>query len=173
MGARVSQVCKVVNLDIAPYREAMNRKSGKIAALVEPFAGRKFDPHYLAYFDCFNRRLFFEAHEVLEAIWLPQRHGPDGAFYKGLIQLAGAFVHLQKERPGPALALLGLARANLRAYPATHQGLNLPVVGRLIERYEGALRSPGPAVNPLNGAADPDFQLDFPDDRLVADRPVT
>lgn len=168
MGARVSQVCEVVNLDIAPYRDAMNRKSGKIAALVEPFEGRHFDPHYLAYFDCFNRRLFFEAHEVLEVIWLPQRQGSDGAFYKGLIQLAGAFVHLQKERLGPALALLGLARANLQVYPASHHGLDIPAVGRLIDRCEGALRSSSPAVNPLNGARESEFQLDWPNDKLVA-----
>src|ERR1035441_10730308 len=90
---------------------------------------QNYDPGYLSYFECFNRQRFFEAHEVLEALWLPQRQGPNGLFYKGLIQLAGAFVHWQKNRPGPAEALLGLARANLRKYPAIHQGLN--VAGRL------------------------------------------
>ena len=84
-----------------------------------------YDPRYLGYFDCFNRQRFFEAHEVLEALWLPQRDGPNGLFYKGLIQLAGAFVHWQKNRPGPAVALFKLAQTNLRKYPALHEGLNL------------------------------------------------
>src|ERR1035441_1334330 len=84
-----------------------------------------YDPRYLGYFDCFNRQRFFEAHEVLEALWLPQRDGPNGLFYKGLIQLAGAFVHWQKNRPGPATALFKLAQTNLRKYPALHEGLSL------------------------------------------------
>ena len=87
-----------------------------------------YDPRYLGYFECFNRQRFFEAHEVLEALWLPQRDGPNGLFYKGLIQLAGAFVHWQKNRPGPATALFKLAQTNLRKYPALHEGLSLTSV---------------------------------------------
>ena len=73
-----------------------------------------YDPRYLKYFECFNQQRFFEAHDVLEALWLPQRQGPNGSFYKGLIQLAGAFVHWQKQRPGPAVALFKLARTYLQ-----------------------------------------------------------
>ena len=164
MGARVSEAREVVNLDLGRYRGPMNRKSGKIAALVEPFEGRNFDPHYLAYFDCFNRRLFFEAHEVLEVIWLPERRKPDGAFYQGLIQLAGAFVHLQKERLGPALALFKLAAANLQSYPASHRGLNLDEVSALIVRCENALQSSNLKANPLSAAGGADFQLNLPTD---------
>jgi uncharacterized protein len=94
-----------------------------------------FDERYLRFFECFNRQLFFEAHEVLEALWLPQRQGPHGRFYKGLIQLAGAFVHLQKARPGPAQRLLELARENLRAYPPTYEGLAVGAALRLIEEW--------------------------------------
>src|ERR1039457_2667543 len=84
-----------------------------------------YDPRYLGFFECFNRQQFFEAHEVLEALWLPQRDGPNGPFYKGLIQLAGAFVHWKKKGPGPAVALFKLAQTNLRKYPATHDGLSI------------------------------------------------
>jgi predicted metal-dependent hydrolase len=117
----------------------MEQKRDRIADLTQPFAGRSLDEHYLAYFDCFNRRRFFEAHEVLEQIWLPQRRGPNGPFYKGLIQLAGAFVHLQKNRLGPAVALLKLARTNLQKFPPTHQELDLPGVLALIEDWMGKL----------------------------------
>ena len=76
-----------------------------------------YDPHYLSYFECFNQQRFFEAHEVLEVLWLTQRDGPNGPFYKGLIQLAGAFVHWQKNRPGPAVALFKLAQTYLQQIP--------------------------------------------------------
>src|SRR2546428_12421059 len=74
----------------------MSRKSGRIAALIESGQGRDLDAHYLGYFDCFNRGLFYESHEVLEELWLADRRGRNGSFYKGLIPFAGAFVPLQK-----------------------------------------------------------------------------
>jgi predicted metal-dependent hydrolase len=97
---------------------------------------------YVAYFECFNAGRFYEAHDALETVWLPVRHQRDGAFYKGLIQLAGAFVHVQKRRYGPALALLRRARFHLAPYPALHHGVSVPSVIGLIEqwleRLEGA-----------------------------------
>lgn len=69
---------------------------------------------------CFNSARFHEAHDVLEALWLRDRHGPDGEFFKGLIQLAGAFVHVQKGRMSPASSLLRLSRQRLAAYPTGH-----------------------------------------------------
>ena len=59
----------------------------------------------------------------MEELWLTDRQGPNYSFYKGLIQLAGAFVHLQKNRLKPAAALFKLARANLLKYPAIHERL--------------------------------------------------
>lgn len=103
--------------------------------MLRPFTGGRLDAHYLAFFDCFNRRLYFEAHEVLEDLWLQDRHGPDGDFFKGLIQLAGAFVHVQKLRPRPAVALLDLARANLQKYPPFHWQLDLFAVLGLIASW--------------------------------------
>src|SRR5882672_6356472 len=115
----------------------MNKKSAKIAALIENCCGGGFDAHYLGYFECFNRRLFYEAHDVLEELWLADRHGPNGAFYKGLIQMAGAFVHLQKNRLRPAAALFKLARANFERYPTRHEGLE---IGRVLSMADEWLR---------------------------------
>ena len=42
-------------------------------------------------------------------------------FYKGLIQFAGAFVHLQKDRLRPAAALFKLSRSYLEKYPIHHE----------------------------------------------------
>ena len=80
---------------------------------------------YLAFFDRFNQGGFFEAHEVLEELWLDCRGAPIGDFYKGLIQLAGVFVHLEHGRPAPAAALLRLAHRNLSRYPTPCQELDV------------------------------------------------
>ena len=103
----------------------MSHKSQRIAQLIQALEGQELDAHYLGYFECFNRQLFFEAHEVLEELWLKEPGGPQDHFYKGLIQFAGAFVHLQKARLGPAAALLRLARQNLAPYPTPHERLDV------------------------------------------------
>jgi predicted metal-dependent hydrolase len=122
--------------------------------------GQDYDPRYVEYFERFNRQRFFEAHEVLEALWLAQRRGPNGPFYKGLIQLAGAFVHWHKNRPGPAAALLGLARANLRQYPAIHEGLNVVGALAMMEEWLRRLRVAGAAGQPLPQTSPPQLQLE-------------
>ena len=114
------------------------------------------DRHYAGYFECFNRGLFYEAHDVLEQLWLRQRGGPNGLFYKGLIQLAGAFVHLHKDRRGPAAALFKLARRNLQRYPAAHERLDVREVLALIERWLGELEGAG---NPLAEEGRPRMEL--------------
>jgi predicted metal-dependent hydrolase len=99
---------------------------------------------YLAFFECFNAGRYYEAHDVLEAIWLPARREADGAFYKGLIQLAGAFVHVQKDRYAPALALLRRARFHLEPYPTQHHGLSVPKVLGLIDEWLARLEKGPP-----------------------------
>jgi len=126
----------------------MSKKSGKIAAMIESFRGQVRDAHYLGYFACFNEGLYYEAHDVLEEMWLPNRGQPSDHFYKGLIQLAGAFVHLQKNRLGPANALFNLARANLEKFPAYYETLNVAHVLNLIANWQRRLREK-PDENPL------------------------
>ena len=128
----------------------MSKKSPKIAALIEGCRGQGLDAHYLGYFACFNQALFYEAHDVLEELWLADRSGPNGAFYKGLIQLAGAFVHLQKNRLRPSAALFKLARANLEKYPARHEHLDVAEVLALVGDWLGQLESSDFTVNPLD-----------------------
>jgi predicted metal-dependent hydrolase len=137
------------------YAPSVSRKSAIIAALIEECQGHALDAHYLGYFKCFNRQLFYEAHDVLEELWLGDRKGPNDAFYKGLIQLAGAFVHLQKNRLRPSAALLKLARANLEKYPAVHQHLNIAQVLIVIQVWLEQIESHGFAVNPLTSTNTP------------------
>ena len=110
----------------------MSAKSGKVGARVAGVDAKGWDPRYAGWFECFNRGEYYEAHDVLEDLWLEQGRGaPDHGFHKGLIQVAGAFVHARKGRPGPAVALLRLARSYLGHYPTQHCGLD---VGELLSR---------------------------------------
>jgi predicted metal-dependent hydrolase len=137
----------------------MSKKSGKIAALIESCQGQGMDAHYLGYFACFNQGLYYEAHDVLEELWLSDRQGHNYAFYKGMIQLAGAFVHLQKDRRRPAAALFKLARTNLQKYPAIHEQLDVAAVLSLIERWLQELESSDFSINPLTATNAPALQL--------------
>ena len=76
-------------------------KHDRILALVKGLeTPRGIDPRYAGYFVCFNRGDYYEAHDVLEDLWL-EEHGPDRSYYQGLIQLAGALVHLRKQAERP------------------------------------------------------------------------
>ena len=134
------------------YGECVSPKNEKIATIVERFRGQDLDAHYLAFFDCFNQELFFEAHEVLEKLWLPQRDRAGGLFYKGLIQLAGAFVHLQKGRVQPGTALLRLARGNLSQYGPVHDRLDVSGLIKSIDLWLGKLDANAStiALNPFS-----------------------
>src|SRR5262245_55626757 len=138
----------------------MGEYNAAITAIVEQFRGREFEAQYFAFFECFNQGLYFEAHEVLEEIWLPRRNQPIGRFYKGLIQLAGAFVHLQKGRFRPAGALFELARANLEGYGPIYDSLNVKGVLKTIAEWRQALEQGAFTVNPLDSRGQPKITLD-------------
>ena len=125
-------------------------KSEHIRKLMADCQGNASDPHFVAFFRCFNAGQYFEAHEVLEELWLADRRGPIGDFYKGLIQLAGAMVHLGKNRLPPGLALLKLARANLEKYPLNTQEWPVGDGISLINEWLNYLSENNLRSNPLN-----------------------
>ena len=137
----------------------MSKKHERIAALAATFAGEGVDPRYAGFFVLFNRQEFYEAHDVLEDLWLLDRAGANGDFYKGLIQLAGAFVHLQKNRFRPSAALFLLAQTNLGKYPAQHERLDLCVVLELIADWQRQLAEGNFTVNPLTATRVPQLAL--------------
>lgn len=134
-------------------------KHERIAELAKNFSAEGVDPRYAGYFALFNHQKFYEAHDILEDLWLPDRKGPNGDFYKGLIQLAGAFVHLQKNRLRPSAALFKLAQANLEKYPPLHEKLNLAAVQQLIAGWIFRLEKDEFTVNPLTNAMTPQLAL--------------
>jgi predicted metal-dependent hydrolase len=137
----------------------MSKKSAKIAALIENCQGKTLNAYYLGYFECFNRQLFYDAHDVLEELWLRDKQSSNYAFYKGLIQYAGAFVHLQKNRLRPAAALFKLARANIAQYSSPHEYLDTASLLVEIETWIARLENSGFSCNPLDGDHKPELRL--------------
>jgi len=130
--------------------------------MAEQFRVGDLDPHYTGYFELFNQQKFYEAHDVLEYIWLKDKQGPNGAFYKGLIQLAGAFVHLQKNRLKPSAALFNLALSNLEKYPREHEHMDIREALHLIGNWLSALELTEFKVNPLTPNERPQLILHLP-----------
>jgi predicted metal-dependent hydrolase len=134
-------------------------KHERIAEFARQFERQGSDPRFAGYFALFNARKFYEAHDVLEDLWLADKQGADGNFYKGLIQLAGAFVHLQKNRLRPAAALFKLARTNLEKYPAAHLRLDVAAVLALMTLWLQRLEAEHFAKNPLAEFLAPEINL--------------
>jgi hypothetical protein len=125
------------------------KKSDRISTFVaglEPVADRGLDPRYTGYFTCFNAQQYYEAHDVLEDLWL-QTTDENYPFFKGLIQFAGGYVHLQKQflrphhakdgrRLRPATRLFRLAWSNLEPFRPVHWHLD---VAELCTRCEGLI----------------------------------
>jgi predicted metal-dependent hydrolase len=140
----------------------MTHKSPKIDKLLADVADDGIHArHYLGYFACFNRQLYYEAHDVLEELWLPLRGKPQARFYQGLIQVAGGFVHLQKNRIAPAGRLFALALANFESYPAHHAGIDLEAVRALCREQRAVILASNETVNPWSAEKAP--QLAWPD----------
>lgn len=119
-------------------------KGERISRLVGDMVGGSVDhgkidivdhPYYRAYFKCWNEQQYYEAHDVLEQVWL-NKDSEDDNFFKGLIQAAGAFVHLKKNfehpthakhgrRLRPAARLFALAEKNLAFFAPKHHALDV------------------------------------------------
>jgi predicted metal-dependent hydrolase len=111
-------------------------------------ASSKGSPHnyYAAYFQLWNAQKYYEAHDVIEQLWLVERNAELARFYQALIQAAGAFVHLQKNfqhpshakhsrRLPPATRLFELALENLEDLPNEFRALDLVRFRGLLRRY--------------------------------------
>lgn len=126
-------------------------------------------PCYTGWFAYFNAAEFYTAHDVLEQLWLKTK-GDNYAFFKGMIQVAGAFVHLKKhyEQPdhpkhgrrlNPAARLFDLAINNLQSFSPLRLGLNVEGVCRLCRGYADHIRRHDYGVNPWAPEHSPRIEL--------------
>jgi len=72
----------------------------------------------------FNSGRFFEAHEALESLWL-QVQGEEKLFLHGLIQVAAAFHHYQRDNLHGFALLLQKGSAKLMRFPESRFGLDM------------------------------------------------
>ena len=148
------------------------KKNDRISAYVEQLGadpGLALDPCYQGYFRCFNAGEYYEAHDVLEHLWLRTRDG-NHLFFKGLIQVAGAFVHLQKQhlhpthpkhatRLRPAVRLFQLGIVNLEPYAPLHWQLDVAALVQLCHRLAAEIALSDFTRNPWQPAHPPQLDL--------------
>jgi predicted metal-dependent hydrolase len=147
------------------------KKSDRISALVAGAeAGGALDRHYTGYFDAFNAQRYYEAHDILEHLWL-RTTGHERLFFQGLIQFAGAFVHLQKQfqhpahpkhatRLRPAVRLFHFAAEKLEPYAPEYLRLNVTRVRQLCADLEAEIVTSGLERNPWHPKRAPQLHLE-------------
>ncbi len=153
-------------------------KGERISQLVEQLLGGDVDltkidiashPFYRAYFQCWNQQHYYEAHDVLEQLWL-KTNSDDADFFKGLIQAAGAFVHLQKnfEHPShakhsrrlrPAVRLFELAEKNLSRFAPQHRDLDVGALCQLLRAHVDQIVASNYETNPWSPQSAPKLEL--------------
>jgi predicted metal-dependent hydrolase len=94
----------------------------------------EYEPRYLAGVVLFNRRDFFEAHEVWESLWLDACVGNDRRFVQALIQAAVGLYHFGNGNRSGAKKLYKSSKAYMDAYPSSYLGLDTAKFWRDMER---------------------------------------
>jgi uncharacterized protein len=154
-------------------------KGERISHFVSGLAGAKAavskgdtvanNPYYRAFFQCWNEQRYYEAHDVLEQVWL-NKDTDDDDFFKGLIQAAGAFVHLQKnfqhpthakhgKRLRPAVRLFALAEKHLSPFAPMRHGLDVTQLVKLLHENKTRIMQSDYQTNPWSPDAAPRVDL--------------
>ena len=87
----------------------------------------------------FNRRYYWEAHEVLEELWLEVR-GPERLFYQGIIQAAAAFYHVLNANPRGVLKLAQDSQDKLKKYFPSYESIPLKELFDNLEDFKNQAR---------------------------------
>jgi predicted metal-dependent hydrolase len=126
-------------------------------------------PNFRAFFHCWNEQLYYEAHDVLEQLWL-KTSSTDADFFKGLIQSAGGFVHLQKQfqhpshpkhgrRLHPAVRLFRLAGKHLAPYEPVQHALDVKSLRELLQQCIDQIVASDFRQNPWSPETAPKLEL--------------
>jgi len=82
------------------------------------------DPRFYEAIETFNRRAFFQAHQIWESVWLPYR-GPSRDLMKGLIQIALGLHHFTNGNTRGARKLYVSCQKYLNGYRPQHLGVDV------------------------------------------------
>jgi hypothetical protein len=108
----------------------------------------------------FNRGEFWECHESLEEIW-QEEQGEVRDLYKGLIQVAAAFVHLSRGNYRGADRLLTTGVGYLEPYRAGGaMGFDVDGICAVAERAHARLRADGPEGTAVHPELTPVYAVD-------------
>jgi len=129
--------------------------------------------YYRAFFRLWNAQRYYEAHDVLEQLWLAEKDEALARFYQGLIQAAGAFVHLQKNfehpthakhgrRIRPATRLFDLALKNLEHVPDVFHSLDTRTFRELLVATRDTIIAAHYEKNPFSPETAPQVHLHPP-----------
>jgi hypothetical protein len=90
----------------------------------------------------FNAREFWHAHESWETIWLvaPQ---PEKRFLQGIIQISAAFYHHRRGNLIGTRSLLRRGLEKVEGFQASHRGLRLEELRRIVRKWLSELDSGG------------------------------
>ena len=100
-------------------------------------------PRLLRGIELFNSGHYWDAHEVWEAEWTPDRTGPDSGFYKGLIQIAAGCLHYTRHNRRGAVNKWSGGANYLRPYLPTHRGVILEPLVATVDGFLDAMGSGG------------------------------
>lgn len=93
--------------------------------------------------ELFNAGRYWEAHEVWEEAWTPDRRGPDAGFYKGLIQVAAGCLHYRRRNRRGAVNKWRGGAAYLRPYLPSHRGVELAPLVSQVDLFLDAMSEAG------------------------------
>lgn len=96
-------------------------------------------PRLLRGIELFNSGLYWDAHEVWEGEWMLDRKGPEGGFYKGLIQVAAGCLHYTRHNRRGAVNKWRSGSGYLRPYLPAHRGVRLAPLVQSVEGFLGAM----------------------------------
>jgi hypothetical protein len=79
----------------------------------------------------FNDERYWEAHEVLEYVW-KNASGVEREILNGIILVAAAFVHDEKDEPDVCISILRRARKKLDPVSGNYHGININRIADMI-----------------------------------------
>lgn len=89
--------------------------------------------------ELFNSGRYWDAHEVWERAWTPDRKGPDSGFYKGLIQVAAGCLHYTRRNRRGAVNKWCSGAGYLRPYLPVHHGVALAPLLHSVDGFLAAM----------------------------------
>jgi hypothetical protein len=93
--------------------------------------------------ELFNRGRYWDAHEVWEREWTPDRKGSDSGFYKGLIQIAAGCLHYTRGNRRGTVNKWRTGADYLRPYLPAHREVWLAPLVAQVDGFMASIEGGG------------------------------